>query len=153
MKNEFEAWDKGNNRFVSPSNVAIDGEGVVFFCTEPLDIDGYITNVADIVILEYSGKHDRNGTKLYKGDIVKVELDEVNHRMQVEPLQEKTIFGVVVIRPSIGAALLVKKIIPKGVPGIEIGAILRIDQSQDIRIGHIYTSLELLKEDSEAKEK
>ena len=153
MKNEFIAWDEGNKRFIPPSSVAIDGEGVVFLCDGSLVIDGYATDVEDIKILEYSGKCDRNGTKLYKGDLLKVELGEYPDKYSVaEDLCKKEIIGVVTIRPSAGAKLIVKKVSPKGKMGISKGGTLPIDQTRDIRIGHIYTNPELIEEDSEAKE-
>ena len=143
MKNEFIAYDKWNKRFVPFYQVAVNSEGDVYMHESS---EGYTRKVDNIEILEYSGKKDRSGTKLYKGDIVKAELpmyeDPYARR---EDLKPKTIIGVVVIRPSEGARILVKKIIPKDAPGIAIGRGMRIDQSQDLRIGHIYTKPELLK--------
>ena len=145
MKNEFIAYDKWNKRFVASYQVAVNSEGDVFMHESS---EGYTRKVDSIEILEYSGKKDRYGTKLYRGDIVKVELDACNDDTPpaYTVLPEKTIIGVVVIRPSEGAKLLVKKIIPKDAPGIDIGRTIRIDQRQDILIGTIYTHPELLEE-------
>jgi uncharacterized phage protein (TIGR01671 family) len=147
MKNEFIAYDKKNKRFIHFYRVAVNGLGDVYTLGEDAS-KGYVRKVSNIEILEYSGKKDRNGTKLYKGDIVKAELDEYTNTARYhEDLPEKTIIGVVVIRPSEGAKLLVKKIIPKDAPGIAIGRTMRIDQSHDLRIGNIYTKPELLEEE------
>ena len=149
MKNEFIAYDKKNKRFIASDLVAVNGDGDVYLYNRGIEEDGYIHEVFNIEILDYSGKKDRNGTKLYKGDIVKAELDECDDDTPpaYTALPEKTIIGVVVIRPSEGAKLFVKKIIPKDVPGIAIGRTMRIDQNQDIRIGNIYTNPELLEEE------
>ena len=151
MINDFKVWDKNKKRFISPYDVAINGEGEIFMFGRSAEADGYISEVSHIDLLEYSGRKDRNGTKLYRGDIVRVELDAVDAHSPVtfEGLPEKVIIGVVVIRPSEGAMLLVKKIIPKGAVGIAIGRTLRTDQSQDIRIGDIYTTPELIMEEVE----
>ena len=152
MKNEFIAWDEGNKRFIPPSSVAIDGEGVVFLCDGSLVIDGCATEVEDIKLLEYSGKHDRTGVKLYKGDIVKAVLLECADKFDDFDLCKKEIIGVVTIQPSAGAKLIVKKVFPKHALGIVKDGTLHIDQTSDIRIGNIYTNPELIEEDSEAKE-
>jgi len=147
MKNEFIAYDKKNKCFIAPYDVAVNGEGEVFLFGRTAEADGYISEVFHIEILEYSGKKDRNGTKLYKGDIIRVELDEYTEIAGYHTdLPEKSLIGVVVIRPSEGARILIKKIIPKDVIGITKGRTLRIKQDRDIRIGHIYTHLELLEE-------
>ena len=149
MKNEFRAYDKKKKCFISPYDVAVNGEGEVYRFIRTEITDGYISEVFNIEILEYSGKKDRNGTELYRGDIVKAELDACDDDTPpaYTALPEKTIIGVVVIRPSEGAKLLVKKIIPKDAPGIAIGRTMRIDQSRDLRIGNVYITPELLEED------
>ena len=146
MKNEFRAYDKWNKRFVPSYQVAVNSEGDVYMHESS---EGYTRKVDSVEILDYSGKKDRNGIKLYSGDIVKAELDACDDDTPpaYTALPEKTIIGVVVIRPSEGAKLLVKKIIPKDVPGIAIGRTMRIDQSRDLRIGNVYITPELLEEE------
>jgi len=149
MKNEFIAWDKKRKCFISSYDVAVNGDGEVFLYSRGIEEDGYTHEVFNIAIMEYSGKKDRMGIKLYRGDILKAELaacDDDTPPFYTE-LQGKTIIGVVVVRPSAGARLLVKKIIPKGAPGIAIGSTLRIDQSRDLRIGNIYPNPELLEDE------
>ena len=153
MKNEFIAWDKKRNCFIESNRVAVNGDGEVFIFETLSKVEGYLTEVFDIKILEYSGKHDRNGMKLYKGDIVKVELDESSDRYDKLDLCEKEVIGVVTIRPSVGAKLIVKKVNPKGEMGISKGGTLSIVQSYDIKIGSIYTNPELIAEDGEGIEK
>ena len=155
MKNGFKAYDRRNKRFIAEDLVAVNGDGEVFLYHGGIEEDGYVEEVFNIEIMEYSGKQDRQGAKLYRGDIVKAELEETDDDTSPRfvTLPPKTIIGVVVIRPSEGAKLLVKKITPKGISGISIGRTLRIDQSRDIRIGDIYTTPELLLEESEVKEK
>jgi uncharacterized phage protein (TIGR01671 family) len=145
MKNKFRAYDKWNKRFVPSCQVAVNSEGEVFVHEGS---EGYTRKVDSIEILEYSGKKDRNGTPLYQGDIVKAMLDEYTDVTEYHAdLPEKTIIGIVVIRPSEGARLLVKKIIPNDAHGIAIGRTLRIDQSNDLRIGNIYITPELLEDE------
>lgn len=148
MKNKFIAWDKEYKSFIPSYQVAVNSQGDVYWCEGDVR-KGYTRKVDNIEILDYSGKKDRNDTELYKGDIVKAELEAQDEDMPpaYENLPAKTIVGVVVIRPSEGAKLLVKKIIPKDAPGIAIGRTMRIDQSQDIRIGNVYITPELLEED------
>lgn len=144
MDNEFKAYDKWNKRFIPSYQVAVNSEGDVYIHESS---EGYTRKVDSIEILEYSGKKDKNGIKLYRGDIVKAMLEEYTDVAEYhEELPEKIIIGVVVIRPSEGAKLLVKKITPKDAPGIAIGRTIRIKQDQDIRIGHIYITPEILEE-------
>lgn len=123
MLKEFIAWDRKKKCFINSFDVAVNGDGEVYGYGTSESADGYIDEVFHIELLEYCGKKDRNGTKLYRGDIVKAELDECDDDTPPAyiELPEKTIIGVVVIRPSEGAKLLVKKIIPKDAPGIAIG--------------------------------
>lgn len=76
MKNEFIAYDKKNKRFIASDLVAVNGDGDVYTLGEDAS-KGYVHKVSNIEISEYSGKKDRNGVKLYRGDIVKAELDEL----------------------------------------------------------------------------
>lgn len=140
------AYDMWNKRFVPFYQVAVNCKGEVYMHESS---EGYTRKVDSIEILEYSGKKDRNGTKLYRGDIVKAELEAIEEDASrtFKSLPAKTLIGVVVIRPSEGAKLLVKKIIPKDVPGIAIGRTMRIDQSRDLRIGNVYITPELLEEE------
>ena len=150
MMNDFKAWDKNKKQFIPSYLVAVTGEGEIYI--RKWRGEGFCLELGNrIDILEFSGKRDRTGAKLYKGDLVRVELDAMDdYRLSsLKGLPEKVIIGVVVIRPSAGATLLVKKIIPKGVSGIAIGRAIRIDQSQDIRIGDIYTTPELIMEEVE----
>ena len=142
MKNKFIAYDKRNKRFIPSYRVAVNGEGEIYISQGRGE--GYYLKVGNrIEILEYSGKTDCNGVDLYRGDILKVTLPLYDDRD--EDLMPKTITGVVVIRPSEGARILVKKVIPKEDKGITTGRTLRINQERDIRIGHVYTNSELLK--------
>jgi uncharacterized phage protein (TIGR01671 family) len=142
MKNKFRAYDKWNRCFIPSYQVAVNSEGDVYVQESS---EGYTRKVDSIEILEYSGKKDRNGVELYKGDIVKAGLNKYTNTARYhEYLPEKTIFGVVVIRPSEGARILVKKIIPEGVVGITKGRVIRIKEDSDIRIGHVYINPEVL---------
>lgn len=146
MENKFRAYDKWNKRFVPSCQVAVNSEGEVYMHESS---EGYTRKVDSIEILEYSGKKDRHGISLYRGDIVNAALDviEEDASRTFKYLSAKPIIGVVVIRPSEGARLLVKKTIPKDAQGIAIGRTLRIDQSQALRIGNIYINPELLEDE------
>lgn len=144
MKNKFIAYDKENKRFINSYNVAVNSEGDVYICEDASK--GYTRKVSNIEILEYSGKKDKYGLLLYKGDIVKAVLPMRESLYDTyKDLKPKTIIGVVVIRPSEGARILVKKVIPKSDVGITKGRALRIKEDSDIRIGHVYTNPELIK--------
>ena len=149
MRNEFIAWDEENKCFIPSYQIAVNSEGGVYM---HLDSEGYTRKVDGIEILEYSGKHDGNGVKLYKGDIMKAELLECADRFDDFDLCKKEIIGVVSIQPSAGAKLIVKKVFPRHARGISKGGTLPIDQTRDIRIGHIYTNPELIEEAKEEEE-
>ena len=146
MKNEFIAYDKKNKRFIPSYQVAVNSEGDVYLCED--ESKGYTRKVDNIEILKYSGKADKFGVPLYKGDIVKAKLPLCEDPYErKEDLKPKTIIGVVVIRPSEGARILVKKIVPEDPTGIKKGRTIRIKEDSDIRIGHVYTNPELLEEE------
>jgi hypothetical protein len=95
MKKEFMAYDMWNKRFVPFYQVAVNCKGEVYMHESS---EGYTRKVDSIEILEYSGKKDRNGTKLYRGDIVKAELEAIEEDAS---RTFKSLIGNVYITPEL----------------------------------------------------
>ena len=69
---EFRAWDKENNEMFIPLGVSSEGEVLIDMGYDSPDYWGYDR----CVIMQYTGLKDKNGKKIFEGDIIKNEYDE-----------------------------------------------------------------------------
>ena len=68
---KFRAWDKENKEMCRVIGIHYDAEGKIEFVSvlTPRDTIHYI-DVKDLLLLQFSGFHDRNGLEIYVGDII-----------------------------------------------------------------------------------
>jgi uncharacterized phage protein (TIGR01671 family) len=77
MKNEqlkFRCWDKVNKKFVPPSHIAINGNGILLITDsgmyEKLQNKNYCNVDQEHVVQQFTGLLDKNKKEIYEGDII-----------------------------------------------------------------------------------
>lgn len=66
---EFRAWDKRNKRYCK-NPIAVSNDGV-------LEMIGDVWVDTSFIVEQYTGLKDKNGTKIFEGDIIVLSNDSV----------------------------------------------------------------------------
>ena len=92
MKNtqlKFRCWDKVNKKFVSPANIAINGNGILLITDSGIykkfQNKNYCGKDQEYVVQQFTGEFDKNKKEIYEGDIVQVTSEEyINENFEAE---------------------------------------------------------------------
>ena len=94
---KFRAWDKRVNGYVDPASHFIEiGDGSVWFNDPDRIINDCLFDQSDNIILEqFTGLHDRNGTPIFEGDVVQVTYPEEDREIMGDDQRYTgvTVFG------------------------------------------------------------
>ena len=81
MKNreiKFRCWDKINKKFVPPSHIAINGNGILLITDsgmyEKLQNKNYCNVDREYVVQQYTGFKDIDRKEIFEGDIIELEV-------------------------------------------------------------------------------
>ena len=92
MKNaqlKFRCWDKINKKFVPPSHIAINGNGVLLITDsglyEKFQNKNYCNTDQEYVVQQFTGEYDKNKKEIYEGDLIRSYSEEyINENFEAE---------------------------------------------------------------------
>mgnify|MGYP000991425616 CR=1 FL=1 len=92
MKNaqlKFRCWDKINKKFVPPSHIAINGNGVLLITDsglyEKFQNKNYCKADQEYVVQQFTGEYDKNKKEIYEGDLIRSYSEEyINENFEAE---------------------------------------------------------------------
>jgi uncharacterized phage protein (TIGR01671 family) len=96
---KFRCWDKINKKFVSPSHIAINGNGILLITDsgmyEKLQNKNYCNVDQEYVVQQYTGLYDNNKKPIYESDRVRFGYSESHDFFgEVIYLEDRASFGV-----------------------------------------------------------
>jgi uncharacterized phage protein (TIGR01671 family) len=75
---KFRVWDKEDKKYVSPSHIAINGNGILLITNSGMYLDFKNEHYAHLsqkyIVQQWTGCYDKNRTPIYEGDILANDL-------------------------------------------------------------------------------
>ena len=102
MRNDqlkFRCWDKVNKKFVPPSHIAINGNGILLITDsgmyEKLQNKNYCNVDQEYVVQQFTGLYDKNKKPIYEGDRVRFGYTKTHDSFgEVIWFEDRATFGV-----------------------------------------------------------